>query len=105
MRQQRRPERHRIVRVHRLRRLAPEEVADALAHQRHPALAADEQDLGDVGLLEPARGEDLFADFQRPLDEVGRAFSVTRERIRQIENQSLKKLRALAETGSLKDVA
>ncbi|MFL5916732.1 MAG: sigma-70 family RNA polymerase sigma factor [Gaiellaceae bacterium] len=39
------------------------------------------------------------------LDEVGRAFNVTRERIRQIENQSLKKLRALAVTGSLKDVA
>src|SRR5215207_6770367 len=30
------------------------------------------------------------------LDEVGRTFSVTRERIRQIENQSLKKLRALS---------
>jgi len=41
----------------------------------------------------------------RTLDEVGRAFNVTRERIRQIENQSLKKLRALAETVSLKDVA
>src|SRR3954447_14612539 len=39
------------------------------------------------------------------LDEVGRAFNVTRERIRQIENQSLKKLRALAVTDSLKDVA
>jgi RNA polymerase primary sigma factor len=39
------------------------------------------------------------------LDEVGRAFNVTRERIRQIENQSLKKLRALAVTNSLKDVA
>jgi RNA polymerase primary sigma factor len=36
------------------------------------------------------------------LDEVGRAFNVTRERIRQIENQSLKKLRALADTDSLK---
>ena len=33
----------------------------------------------------------------RTLDEVGRAFNVTRERIRQIEHQSLKKLRALAE--------
>ena len=33
----------------------------------------------------------------RTLDEVGRAFKVTRERIRQIEHQSLKKLRALAE--------
>jgi RNA polymerase primary sigma factor len=39
------------------------------------------------------------------LDEVGRAFSVTRERIRQIENQSLKKLRALADATSLRDVA
>ena len=39
------------------------------------------------------------------LDEVGRAFNVTRERIRQIENQSLKKLRALAEAQKLRDVA
>jgi RNA polymerase primary sigma factor len=39
------------------------------------------------------------------LDEVGRTFNVTRERIRQIENQSLKKLRALAESAKLKDVA
>jgi len=39
------------------------------------------------------------------LDEVGRAFNVTRERIRQIENQSLKKLRALADAVALKDVA
>jgi RNA polymerase primary sigma factor len=41
----------------------------------------------------------------RTLDEVGRTFSVTRERIRQIENQSLKKLRALAEAHSLRSVA
>src|ERR671919_630305 len=41
----------------------------------------------------------------KTLDEVGRAFNVTRERIRQIENQSLKKLRALAETVALRDVA
>jgi RNA polymerase primary sigma factor len=39
------------------------------------------------------------------LDEVGRAFNVTRERIRQIENQSLKKLRALAEAQKLREVA
>jgi RNA polymerase primary sigma factor len=38
----------------------------------------------------------------RTLDEVGRAFNVTRERIRQIEHQSLKKLRALAD---VRDVA
>jgi RNA polymerase primary sigma factor len=39
------------------------------------------------------------------LDEVGRTFSVTRERIRQIENQALKKLRALALAAQLRDVA
>ncbi len=39
------------------------------------------------------------------LDEVGRTFNVTRERIRQIENQSLKKLRALSESVALRDVA
>jgi RNA polymerase primary sigma factor len=41
----------------------------------------------------------------RTLDEVGRAFNVTRERIRQIENQSLKKLRALADAAKLREVA
>src|SRR5579884_2747731 len=39
------------------------------------------------------------------LDEAGRSFNVTRERIRQIENQGLKKLRALAESQKLRDVA
>src|ERR1700751_5386597 len=41
----------------------------------------------------------------RTLDEVGRTFNVTRERIRQIENQSLKKLQSLAEAQKLRDVA
>ena len=41
----------------------------------------------------------------RTLDEVGRTFNVTRERIRQIEHQSLKKLRALAEASGARDVA
>jgi RNA polymerase primary sigma factor len=47
----------------------------------------------------------LDGQHPRTLDEVGRTFNVTRERIRQIENQSLKKLRALAEAQSLKNVA
>jgi RNA polymerase primary sigma factor len=47
----------------------------------------------------------LNGEHPRTLDEVGRTFNVTRERIRQIENQSLKKLRALAESAKLKDVA
>ncbi len=41
----------------------------------------------------------------RTLDEVGRAFNLTRERIRQIEHQSLKKLRVLADAHDVKDVA
>jgi RNA polymerase primary sigma factor len=41
----------------------------------------------------------------RTLDEVGRTFNVTRERIRQIEHQSLKKLRAFAEAAAVRDVA
>ncbi|HEY3944958.1 MAG TPA: sigma-70 family RNA polymerase sigma factor [Solirubrobacteraceae bacterium] len=42
---------------------------------------------------------------QRPrtLDEVGRTFNVTRERIRQIENQSLKKLQSLRVAQRLRD--
>ena len=39
----------------------------------------------------------------RTLDEVGRTFNVTRERIRQIENQSLKKLQNLGEAQKLRD--
>ncbi|HVV59931.1 MAG TPA: sigma-70 family RNA polymerase sigma factor [Gaiellaceae bacterium] len=47
----------------------------------------------------------LNGEQPRTLDEVGRQFDVTRERIRQIENQGLKKLRALAESGPMRDVA
>jgi RNA polymerase primary sigma factor len=47
----------------------------------------------------------LDGEHPRTLDEVGRTFNVTRERIRQIENQSLKKLRALADAQMLRDVA
>jgi RNA polymerase primary sigma factor len=47
----------------------------------------------------------LDGEHPRTLDEISRTFNVTRERIRQIENQSLKKLRALADSHSLKDVA
>ena len=37
------------------------------------------------------------------LEEVGRAFGVTRERIRQIENNTLKKLESLPEAQALRD--
>ena len=39
------------------------------------------------------------------LGEIGRAFNVSRERIRQIEGCSLQKLRVLAETQNLRDAA
>ena len=45
----------------------------------------------------------LGGEHPRTLDEVGRTFNVTRERIRQIENQSLKKLQTLPEAQKLRD--
>ena len=39
----------------------------------------------------------------RTLDEIGRTFNVTRERIRQIEHQSLKKLQTLREAQQLRN--
>ena len=47
----------------------------------------------------------LDGNAPRTLDEVGRAFRVTRERVRQIETQSLRKLQALTEAQTLRDVA
>jgi RNA polymerase primary sigma factor len=47
----------------------------------------------------------LDGQHPRTLDEVGRTFNVTRERARQIENQGLRKLRALAEAAKLRDAA
>ena len=41
----------------------------------------------------------------RTLEEVGRAFGVTRERIRQIENNTLKKLELLPEAQRLRDAS
>jgi len=43
----------------------------------------------------------LYGNPPESLDEIGRRFNVTRERIRQIEHQSLRKLRALPETDAL----
>jgi RNA polymerase primary sigma factor len=45
----------------------------------------------------------LGGEHPRTLSEVGRAFNLTRERIRQIENQSLKKLQNLSEAQKLRD--
>jgi RNA polymerase primary sigma factor len=47
----------------------------------------------------------LDGEHARTLDEIGRTFSLTRERIRQIENQSLKKLSVLTEASPLRPAA
>ncbi len=47
----------------------------------------------------------LDGERPRTLDEVGVVFNVTRERVRQIESQSLQKLGALAEAQDLREVA
>ena len=44
----------------------------------------------------------LGGEHPRTLNEVGRTFNVTRERIRQIENHSVKKLQSLAEAQKLR---
>jgi RNA polymerase primary sigma factor len=46
----------------------------------------------------------LLGGRPRTLEEVGRAFGVTRERIRQIENNTLKKLQKLPEAQRLRDL-
>jgi RNA polymerase primary sigma factor len=45
----------------------------------------------------------LGGEHARTLAEIARTFNVTRERIRQIENQSFKKLRSLHEAQRLRD--
>ena len=45
----------------------------------------------------------LSGDTPQTLEEVGRAFGVTRERIRQIENNTLKRLESLPEAQALRD--
>ncbi|CAB4866101.1 MAG: sigma-70 family RNA polymerase sigma factor [Actinobacteria bacterium] len=47
----------------------------------------------------------LGGEHPKTLDDVGRTFNVTRERIRQIENQSLKKLQGLADAQKLREAA
>jgi RNA polymerase primary sigma factor len=47
----------------------------------------------------------LSGERPRTLEEVGQAFNVTRERIRQIENHTLKKLESLPETQRLRDAS
>ena len=81
----------------------PEEAADTAFRAAALAKCLGSLNYRERRVLELRYG--LNGEQPRTLDEVGRAFQVTRERIRQIENQGLKKLRALAESNKLRDVA
>jgi RNA polymerase primary sigma factor len=81
----------------------PEEVAEVTLRKETLEKILSQLSQRERKVLELRYG--LNGEHPRTLDEVGRAFNVTRERIRQIENQSLKKLRALAESQKLRDVA
>jgi RNA polymerase primary sigma factor len=47
----------------------------------------------------------IAGDRMRTLDEVGRAFNITRERVRQIESRTLKKLQSLPEAQELREAS
>jgi RNA polymerase primary sigma factor len=47
----------------------------------------------------------LFGERERTLDEVGRIFSLTRERTRQIEESAVRKLSSLSDMQGLREVA
>src|SRR5690349_12932457 len=81
----------------------PDEAADTAFRAEALAKCLGSLNYRERRVLELRYG--LNGEQPRTLDEVGRAFQVTRERIRQIENQGLKKLRALAESNKLRDVA
>jgi RNA polymerase primary sigma factor len=81
----------------------PEEAAEVTLRKETLEKILSQLSMRERRVLELRYG--LNGEHPRTLDEVGRAFNVTRERIRQIENQSLKKLRALAESQKLRDVA
>jgi RNA polymerase primary sigma factor len=81
----------------------PEEVADDNFRSRALTQCLASLSLRERRVLELRYG--LDGNLPVTLDEIGKVFSVTRERIRQIEKRSLQKLRALAEVTNLRDVA
>jgi RNA polymerase primary sigma factor len=82
---------------------APDEAAETALRKETLTRVLQTLSLRERRVLEMRYG--LDGQHPRTLDEVGRTFNVTRERVRQIENQCLKKLQALAETQKLRDVA
>jgi RNA polymerase primary sigma factor len=79
----------------------PEDAAQSVSRTAALADCLDSLDDRQRTVLELRYG--LDGGHARTLDEIGLVFSVTRERIRQIEKQSLAKLAALAEAQELRD--
>ena len=73
----------------------PEEVADESVRRDTLLDFLDHLGHRERRVLEMRYG--LYGEHPRTLDEVGREFNVKRERIRQIESQSLRKLQAIAQ--------
>jgi RNA polymerase primary sigma factor len=84
-------------------RYRPEEVAEITLRREALRELLDALPYRERRVLELRYG--LDGQSPRTLDEVGRAFNVTRERIRQIENQSLRKLQSLPAAARLRGVA
>jgi len=82
---------------------APDEVADTVMREECLQRVLAMLSYRERRILELRYG--LAGEQPRTLDEVGKAFNVTRERVRQIENQSLKKLQAMGESQKLRTVA
>ena len=80
----------------------PDEAADTTLRQELLRHILDTLSHRERRVLELRYG--LGGEQPRTLDEVGRAFNVTRERIRQIESHTLKKLESLPEAQRLRDV-
>jgi RNA polymerase primary sigma factor len=89
-------------------------VEDATAASPFEAAAEElrRQSVGRVLASLPRREREVLemrygitGDRVRTLDEVGRAFNITRERVRQIESRTLKKLQALPEAQELREAS
>jgi RNA polymerase primary sigma factor len=79
----------------------PDEAAESTMRHETLRRALDMLSYRERRVIEMRYG--LDGEQPRTLDEVGRAFEVTRERVRQIEHQALRKLQALADSQTLRD--
>jgi RNA polymerase primary sigma factor len=81
----------------------PEDAAESVSRTAALKACLDSLDNRQRRMLELRYG--LDGGRPRTLEEIGLVFNVTRERVRQIENHSLKKLAALAEAEQLRESA